>query len=80
MEVVFTPVALVISMNGKKSSNKTVQNKIKELIDSIKETPFNGIGKPEPLKHKLSGKWSRRINNEDRIVYSFDGEVLIFIL
>jgi len=47
--------------------------KIKEIINSIKATPFKGIGKPEPLRHQLSGYWSRRINHEHRIVYEVSG-------
>ena len=69
MEVIFTSAALTHLDDWRKSGNKTIQNKIKELIYSILETPFEGIGKPEPLKHKLSGKWSRRINQEHRIIY-----------
>jgi len=48
--------------------------KIKELINSIKTSPFKGIGKPEPLKHQLTGYWSRRINQEHRIVYEISGK------
>jgi len=48
--------------------------KIKELINSIKASPFKGIGKPEPLKHQLKGYWSRRINQEHRIVYEISGK------
>lgn len=48
--------------------------KIKELINSIKVSPFKGIGKPEPLKHQLKGYWSRRINQEHRIVYEISGK------
>lgn len=48
------------------------------LIKDIIRSPFAGIGKPEPLKHALSGYWSRRINDEHRIVYKIaDGAVLI---
>jgi Txe/YoeB family toxin of toxin-antitoxin system len=43
--------------------------KIRNLIESISETLYEGIGKPEPLKYMLAGCWSRRINNEHRIVY-----------
>lgn len=43
--------------------------RIKNLILSIKQSPFKGIGKPEPLKGDLSGLWSRRINKEHRLVY-----------
>ena len=43
--------------------------KIFELVESIKQTPFDGIGKPEPLKENYKGLWSRRINDEHRLVY-----------
>lgn len=44
--------------------------KILSLVQEIARDPFNGTGKPEPLKHSLSGCWSRRIDQEHRIVYS----------
>ncbi len=47
--------------------------KIKELLRSIRRTPFKGIGKPEPLKHGLKGFWSRRISQEHRLVYRVSG-------
>ncbi|MEO1257231.1 MAG: Txe/YoeB family addiction module toxin [Bacteroidota bacterium] len=47
--------------------------KIKELLKSIKENPFKGIGKPEPLKHGLKGFWSRRITQEQQLVYKVSG-------
>jgi len=53
----------------KKSGNKSVLNKIAVLLDELTEHPFTGTGKPEPLKHKFSGMWSRRINREHRLVY-----------
>lgn len=43
--------------------------KIMKLIKDIQRTPFEGTGKPEPLKHKLTGCWSRRINQEHRLIY-----------
>ncbi|MBX3056795.1 MAG: Txe/YoeB family addiction module toxin [Anaerolineae bacterium] len=43
--------------------------KIMRLIDNIQQTPFEGLGKPEPLKHELKGLWSRRIDQEHRLVY-----------
>jgi toxin YoeB len=49
--------------------DKKMLNKINELIKVIKRTPFEGIGKPEPLRFDLVGKWSRRINDEHRLVY-----------
>lgn len=48
--------------------------KIKELLKSIKQTPFKGLGKPEPLKHGLKGFWSRRITQEHRLVYKVSGK------
>ena len=41
--------------------------------------PFEGIGKPEPLKHDLAGLWSRRINNSDRLTYKLVGDVLVIL-
>jgi toxin YoeB len=43
--------------------------RIRDLLKSIRETPFKGIGKPEPLKHNLKGFWSRRISDEHHLVY-----------
>jgi len=43
--------------------------RISELLKEIRRTPFEGMGKPEPLKHALAGYWSRRINEEHRLVY-----------
>ena len=55
-------------------------NKIYALIEDIQLHPFDGIGKPEPLKHHLTGKWSRRINQEHRIIYEFTDQNTIEIL
>lgn len=46
----------------KKSGKASILKKIKSLLESIQETPFEGVGKPEGLKHNLSGLWSRRID------------------
>ena len=67
MEIVFLPDAEKDLAFWK--SNKAVLKKITKLIQSIQHTPFEGIGKPEPLKYQLSGSWSRRITQEHRIVY-----------
>jgi toxin YoeB len=69
MEIIFLPEALEDLKFWKKSGDKPIQNKIKNLIIAIQENPTEGIGKPEQLKHNLSGSWSRRINKEHRIVY-----------
>ncbi|WP_395052329.1 Txe/YoeB family addiction module toxin [Flavobacterium sp.] len=63
-----------------KSGNKGILNKIYSLIEDIQLHPFEGIGKPEALKHQLSGKWSRRINQEHRIIYKVTEENTIEIL
>ncbi len=55
-----------------KTGNKSIQKKINQLLLSIEQTPYSGIGKPEALKHHLSGLWSRRINTEHRLVYEID--------
>ena len=47
--------------------------KIRELLRSIKQDPFKGLGKPEPLKNDLRGFWSRRIDQEHRLVYTVTG-------
>lgn len=52
------------------SGNKAILNKITALLKDISEHPYTGIGKPEPLKYELAGKWSRRINSEHRVIYS----------
>ena len=52
-----------------KKSDPKILVKIIALITEISETPFTGTGKPEPLRHNLKGKWSRRITQEHRLVY-----------
>lgn len=58
--------------------NKMNIKKINKLIKDIDRTPFSGIGKPEPLKHDLSGKWSRRITDEHRLIYAVKDEMIYF--
>jgi toxin YoeB len=53
----------------KRSGNKSIQKKIQQLFADMKLHPFEGLGKPEPLKYNLTGRWSRRINKEHRIIY-----------
>jgi len=57
-------------------TDKQILRRINLLIKEIQRQPFEGIGKPEPLKHGLSGYWSRRINDEYRIVYKVEQEQL----
>lgn len=59
-------------------TDKKILKRINDLIKDIQRTPFEGIGKPEPLKYSLSGFWSRRITEEHRLVYEVsDSELLI---
>ena len=58
-------------------TDKKILNRVNTLIKNIKREPFEGIGKPEPLKHALSGYWSRRINDEHRIVYKIYQDSLL---
>ncbi len=62
----------------KKTGDKQIQKRISALIEDICEHPFTGKGKPEALKYELSGKWSRRIDEKNRIIYSVT-ETLITI-
>jgi toxin YoeB len=63
-----------------KTGNKSVQMKINQLLLSIEETPYSGIGRPEAFKHHLSGLWSRRINSEHRLVYEIDEDKNLIIV
>ena len=56
--------------------DRTMVERIHQLIRAVKRDPFAGVGKPEPLKHALSGFWSRRITDEHRMVYRIEGDAL----
>ncbi|MCD6090216.1 MAG: Txe/YoeB family addiction module toxin [Bacteroidales bacterium] len=59
--------------------DKKMLKKINELIKDISRTPFDGKGKPEPLKYDLAGYWSRRIDREHRLIYQvIEGKILIY--
>ena len=66
--ILFSPEALR-QLDEWKIENPKIAIRIVLLITAIAESPFTGIGKPEPLKHSLQGKWSRRITREHRLVY-----------
>jgi toxin YoeB len=57
-------------------TDRKILQRINTLIRDIQRAPFEGIGKPEPLKHGLLGYWSRRINDEHRIVYKVEADSL----
>ncbi len=59
-------------------NDKKIAKRINQLIKEIKRNPFEGIGKPEPLKFQLQGCWSRRIDQEHRLVYEVtDNSILV---
>jgi len=60
-------------------ADKATLKRINALIRDAQRDPFNGIGKPEPLKHDLSGVWSRRINETDRLTYCLKNDILVII-
>jgi len=78
-QIEFTDLAIEHLQFWQKSGQQIILRKIEQLIDSIRITPTEGIGKPEMLKHELAGKYSRRINKEHRIIYKIDNTT-IYIL
>ena len=58
-------------------SDRQLAKRIFRLVEEVKRDPFSGIGKPEPLKHEFSGYWSRRINEEHRMIYKVMGDDLL---
>ncbi|MFZ0280177.1 MAG: Txe/YoeB family addiction module toxin [Bacteroidales bacterium] len=78
MKIVFSKNAWEDYISWQSEDKKTLK-KINSLIKEIQRTPFEGTGKPEPLKFDLAGLWSRRIDLEHRLVYSMDGDdILIY--
>ena len=77
MRLIFSEHAWNDYLYWQKSDKKTLK-RINLLIKDVQRSPFEGIGKPEQLKHALSGYWSRRINEEHRFVYKVsDASLLI---
>jgi toxin YoeB len=72
MEVIFLPDAEDDLQFWVSTGNKSIIKKIAQLIDDIKIQPYKGLGKPEPLRHNLTGAWSRRITKEHRLIYELD--------
>jgi toxin YoeB len=81
MEIEFTNRASEDLIYWQRTSNKAILKKIRTLLENILETPYSGIGKPEALKHELSGKWSRRITKTDRLIYQIvENKLYVFSL
>ncbi len=64
-----------------KSGNKSDIRKIEQIFLELSNTPYEGIGNPEPLKYQMSGYWSRRINRNDRIIYKvYEDKVIVLVV
>ena len=78
MRLVFTPHAWEDYVHWQ-TSDRAMLKRINRLIEDMIRDPFGGIGKPEPLKHVLAGAWSRRINDEHRLVYVLDKDDIVIL-
>ena len=76
MKLIFSVQAWEDYLHWQENDQKVLR-RINTLIKEIKRTPFTGIGKPEPLRHALAGYWSRRINEEHRLVYKVLDDALL---
>lgn len=80
MRTIFAPTAWADYLHWQGTDPRIVR-RIHELIKDASRNPFTGIGKPEPLRHKLAGCWARRITEEHRMVYKMeDGNLVILQL
>jgi toxin YoeB len=78
MRIIFSKNAWEDYMSWQ-SEDKKILKKINDLIKDIQRTPYEGMGKPEPLKYDLTGLWSRRIDREHRLVYQEnENEIVIY--
>jgi toxin YoeB len=75
------PKASLDIAKHKKSGNLATIKRIAKILVELSETPFEGIGNPEPLKYQLSGFWSREINKKDRLIYKVEEEIVtVFVI
>jgi len=77
-DIVFKQEAWEDYLYWQKQDKKTLK-RINELIKDVKRNGYTGIGKPEPLKHELSGWWSRRIDDNNRLVYRINEDKIEII-
>ena len=76
MKIIFSERAWEDYLYWRETDRRLVA-RIHQLIRDIRREPFSGIGKPEPLRHAFEGYWSRRINDEHRIVYKIQGDSML---
>ena len=76
MKIIFSSQGWEDYLHWQQTDQKQLK-RINELIKEITRTPFKGTGKPEPLRHALAGYWSRRINDEHRLVYKVEGDAVL---
>lgn len=78
MDVMFLDVAWQDCLYWQKIDKKILK-RVNQLIRDIQRTPFEGVGKPEPLKFDMSSLWSRRINPEYRLIYKVEEEYIVIV-
>ena len=78
MRLVFTPHGWE-DYSHWQSADRQVLRRVNRLLEDCLRDPFDGIGKPEQLRHALAGAWSRRITEEHRLVYLADGDDLVVL-
>ena len=78
MRLVFTPLGWE-DYTSWVETDRAMLKRVTRLIEAALRDPTSGIGKPEPLRHLLSGAWSRRITDEHRLVYLLDGDDLVIL-
>jgi toxin YoeB len=79
VEIKLSAQALIDLVYWKSTNQKSILKRIELLINSIKENPYEGIGKPEKLKHFLTGFWSRRITDKHRLIYIVQPDQIIIL-
>ncbi|HEU5353261.1 MAG TPA: Txe/YoeB family addiction module toxin [Actinocrinis sp.] len=78
MRLVFTPHGWEDYQHWVQTDRATLK-RVNRLVEDVLRDPFTGIGKPEQLRHVLSGAWSRRITEEHRLVYLVDGDDVVIL-
>jgi len=76
MKIIFSSQAWEDYLHWQNTDRKLLK-RVNDLIKEVTRTPFQGTGKPEPLRNALTGYWSRRINDEHRLVYKVEGDAVL---